>query len=117
MANALPYRHLYEVLLRFDGADKLRGAHAQYIEGYAVDGQAISATLGPAIPLSLVDEADKAALKVVLGEANMALLTAKESAEADAAVARAEVVEAEQRVKDAEAKVAEMEAVTDPVPA
>lgn len=90
MPEATPYRHLYEVLLRFDGPTILRGAHVQYIEGFAVDGQVISAKLGDALPLSLADKADEPTLAGAIGEAALALLTAKEAAEADATAARAE---------------------------
>lgn len=81
---------LYEVLLRFDEAGKLKGAHAQYLESIVEDGAVISAKPGGALPLSLVDKADALTLKGVLGEALAPVIEAKEVAEADAAAARAE---------------------------
>lgn len=108
MPEALPYRHLYEVLLRFDGADKLRGAHAQYIEGYKVGDTIISAKLGDAIPLSLVDAADVESLTNSLGESNLALLFAKEAAEADSLAAKERATVAEAKEAEAVAKVEEL---------
>ena len=112
------FRHLYEVLLRFDAEGKLAGAHAQYLSGIAEDGVTLQATPGDAVPLSLVDAADKLTLKKVLGDATAALVDAKEAAEAekeaittkaeaDAAAARAEI-----EAKDAsiQALMAELEA-------
>lgn len=73
---------LYEVLLRFDEAGALKGVHAQYLSVVKEDGKVISAVPGQAVPLSLVDEGDKATLKAALGEAAVALIEAKEAAEA-----------------------------------
>ena len=99
---------LYEVLLRFDSDGALKGAHAQYLDAITEDGVVISATPGPAIPLSLVEAADKATLTAALGEASAALITAKEAAEAEAAALRAdnaakEAAEAEAAALRAEA--------------
>lgn len=84
------FKHLYEILLRFDGDGNLQGAHAQYLEGVKKDGTVISATPGHAIPLSLVPSADKPTLTAAIGEAAEALLVAKEAAEAEAAGVKAE---------------------------
>jgi hypothetical protein len=85
------FKHLYEVLLRFDADGKLQGAHAQYLEGIKEDGVVLSAQPGGALPLSLVDSADGLTLKGVLGDSLSAVIEAKEAAEADAAAARAEM--------------------------
>ena len=85
------FKHLYEVLLRFDEGGKLKGAHAQYLEGIKEDGIVLSAQPGVALPLSLVDSADGLTLKKILGDSFSAVIEAKEVAEADAAAARAEV--------------------------
>lgn len=81
---------LYEVLLRFGVDGKLAGAHAQYLESITEDGVVISATPCNAIPLSLVEAADKATLTAALGKATAALIAAKEAAEAEAAALRAD---------------------------
>jgi hypothetical protein len=81
------FKHLYEVLLRFDADGKLQGAHAQYLEGIKEDGVVLSAQPGGALPLSLVDSADGLTLKGVLGDSLSAVI----EAEADAAAARAEM--------------------------
>lgn len=84
------FRTLYEILFRFDEAGKLKGAHAMYLEGVSEDGVVLSAQTGAAVPLSLVEGADALTVKKVLGDATLALLTAKEEAEADAASFRAD---------------------------
>jgi predicted transcriptional regulator of viral defense system len=99
---------LHEALLRFGSDGALKGAHAQYLESITEDGVVISATPGPAIPLSLVDAADKPTLAAALGEATSALIAAKEAAEAEAAALRAdnaakEAAEAEAAALRAEA--------------
>lgn len=82
MSTLTKFAHLYEVLLRFDENGALKGAHAQYLEGITEDGVIIQAKPGPAMPLSLADAADIPTLKATMGDANYALLTAKEAAEA-----------------------------------
>jgi predicted transcriptional regulator of viral defense system len=101
-------RTLHEVLLRFGVDGKLAGAHAQYLDAITEDGAVISATPGPAIPLALVDAADKPTLAAALGEATAALIAAKEAAEAEAAALRAD-----NAAKDAnmQALLAEVEAM------
>jgi hypothetical protein len=76
------FKHLYEVLLRFDENGKLKGAHAQYLEGVIEDGVVLSAKQGDALPLSLVEGADGLTLKKVLGDSLSAVIEAKEAAEA-----------------------------------
>ena len=89
MSTLTKFQELYEVLLRFESG-ALKGAHAQYVSGVREDGATIQAKPGPAIPLSLVDAADKPTLAAALGEATAALIAAKEAAEAEAAALRAE---------------------------
>ena len=112
MSTLTKFRHLYEVLLRFDAEGKLAGAHAQYLSGIAEDGVTLQATPGDAVPLSLVDAADKLTLKKVLGDATAALVEAKEAAESEAteAKARAEADAAEARA-ELEAKDASIQAL------
>lgn len=85
------FKHLYEVLLRFDADGKLQGAHAQYLEGIKEDGVIISAQPGGALPVSLVDNADGLTIKKILGEALASVIDAKEAAEAEVAATRAEM--------------------------
>ena len=92
---------LYEILFRFDGAGTLQGAHAQYIN---------NGMPGPAIPLSLVDVADKPTLAAALGEATSALIAAKEAAEAEAAEMRAESKAKDATAQDLSTRIFEMEA-------
>ena len=100
-------RELNEILIRIKGG-VLKGAHAIYEEGVKKDGAWLSSTVSPAIPLSLVDAADKPTLAAALGEATAALIAAKEAAEAEAAALRAEAA-----AKDAniQALLAEVEAL------
>lgn len=100
---------LYEVLLRFGVDGKLAGAHAQYLDTITEDGVVISATPGHAIPLSLVEAADKATLTAALGEASAALLNAKEAAEAEVASLRAEMQVKDATAQSLLARVAELE--------
>lgn len=104
------FRHLYEVLLRFGRDGQIVGAHAQYLEGISEDGVAIQAQEGPAIPLSLVDVADKPTLKGVLGEATEALLLAKEEAERQARDLTAENQAKDANIQDLINKVDDLKA-------
>lgn len=88
--------NLYEFLVRFDGAGKFQGAHAQYTEGQ---------TPLPAVPLSKVASADRATIKAVVGEAMLACLEAKEGAEAAALAAEERATVAEAKEAEAVAKV------------
>ena len=110
MSILVKTKTLYEVLLRFDDAGKLKGAHAQYLDAITEDGVVISATPGHAIPLSLVEAADKATLTAALGEASAALLTAKEAAEAEVVSLRAEMQAKDATAQSLMARVAELEA-------
>lgn len=68
MAQVEDFKHLYEVLIRFDEQSKFKGAHAQYLEVLKIDGVVRSASVGDAVPLS---EAD---LSEVMSEAQAAAM-------------------------------------------
>lgn len=110
MSTLTKFNTLYEILLRFDESGALKGAHAQYLEGIAEDGVIIQAKPCAAIPLSLAAKADVPTLKSVLGTAAAALLTAKETAEADATAARAEFEAKDATAQALLAQVADLEA-------
>ncbi len=119
-------QELYEVLLRFEGGT-LKGAHAQYLNTIQRDGVTITATPGDAVPLSLVADVDKPTLTKVLTAAKLALLTAKETAESEAAALKADnaakdaniqelLARAEEAEKKVAAFVASFEAENPPAP-
>lgn len=110
---------LYEILIRFNDSGSLQGAHAQYLT---------NGMPGPAVPLSLVDDADKPTLAAAMGEATTAALakaeaadTARKNAEArfaEVAGENIEALKADNAAKDANiqallAKVADLEALAE----
>lgn len=111
------FRHLNELLFRFNDDGDLQGVHAIYLEGIAENGVRIQAQPGTAIPLSLVDAADRPTVAAALGDAMSAVVTAKETAEAAYAAkcAECDALDMEVAAKDANiqtllAKVADLEA-------
>jgi hypothetical protein len=114
MSSLTEFRHLYEVLIRFNGAGAFQGAHVQYLEGVARDGVPIQATPGPALPLSLADAGDQLTLASVLGEATVAAVEASAAAAAELAEVRAQLAQREaeltavrERLTAAEASLAQ----------
>lgn len=101
-------RTLYEVLFRFDATGKIQGCHASYLDSIVENGVVIQAQQGVAMPVSLLDVADKLTVKQLLGTMVAPAIAAKEAAEALAAALGAENI-----AKDAniQALLAENEAL------
>ena len=88
---------LYEILLRFNDAGKLQGAHVQYCA---------NGVPGIATSLSLVAAKDKPTLKAAIGEAMLAALEAKETAEERATEAKSAADAAEAKVASVSGQIA-----------
>lgn len=110
MPSLTEFRHIYEVLIRFNGGGALQGAHVQYLEGVARDGVPIQATPGPALPLSLADAGDQLTLAAVLGEATIAAVEASTSALAELADVRAQLAQREVELTSVRAQLGQREA-------
>ena len=102
---------LYEVLFRFDEAGKAQGCHAIYREIVTEDGEILADRIGQAIPVSLLDAADKLTVKTVIGDAMFAVVKAKDEAVAEVTSLKAEVITKGNIIADKEAAIAEKEAI------
>ena len=78
------FRHLYEVLVRFNDKGAFQGAHVQYLEGVTRDGVVIQAQPGAAMPLALAEGGDKLTIAAVLGDVVASALDASTAALATA---------------------------------
>lgn len=103
------FRHLYEVLVRFNDQGAYQGAHVQYLEGVKRDGVVIQAQPGPAMPLALAEGGDQTTLAAVLGDAVASALDASTSALASAASREEDATRAIQAAEDAVAAAQEAE--------
>lgn len=92
----------YEILIRFDAAGTLQGAHYQTRRIVEIDGERIMDQLLAAEPLALAAEAAGPTLAAVLGETLTASLAQLDTLTAALAEANARADEAEARAAEAE---------------